>query len=84
MSNAYLHVTVNERLKQYLTINTHKGLFTYTPLPYRIACAPSQFQAVMDQILQRSPCEAYVVQTLLINWPLTRNCERVHMDFLEK
>ncbi len=37
--------------EQYLTINTHKGLFRYQRLAYGVSTAPSVFQHTMDQIL---------------------------------
>ena len=45
LSQAYLH-------QKLTTINTHKGLFQYTRLPYSIASAPVIFQMTMDKILQ--------------------------------
>ena len=36
----------------YVVINTHKGLFRYTRLPFGISSAPGIFQRVMENILQ--------------------------------
>ena len=38
--------------RKYVTINTHKGLFTYNRLLFRVAFAPSIFQQVMESVLQ--------------------------------
>ena len=43
--------TVSTKL-EYLTINTHKGLYRYTHLRFGVSSTPSIFQANMDQILQ--------------------------------
>lgn len=51
LTGAYTQLKVSEHSRQYLTINTHKGLFQYTTLCFRVATAPSIFQSVMDQIL---------------------------------
>lgn len=51
LSGAYTQVQVSEQSRQYLTINTHKGLYQYTTLCFGVASAPSIFQSIMDQIL---------------------------------
>ena len=51
LSGAYQQLKVSEISQSYLTINTHKGLFQYTRLPFGVSAAPSIFQSVMDQIL---------------------------------
>ena len=35
-----------------MVINTHKGLYQYTRMPFGISSAPAIFQRVMDTILQ--------------------------------
>ena len=52
LANAYLQMEVDPESRKYLTINTHKGLFTYNRLPFGIASAPALFQRAMEQILQ--------------------------------
>ena len=42
--NAYLQMEVEETSKQYLKINTHKGLFRYNRLPFGIKTALSIWQ----------------------------------------
>ena len=49
---AYQQLEVDEASQECLTINTHKGLYRYTRLPFGVSSAPSIFQATMDQILQ--------------------------------
>jgi len=51
LSNAYQQLELSEDSKEYLTVNTHKGLFKYQRLAYGISTAPSIFQNVMDQVL---------------------------------
>ena len=52
LKQTYQQLEVDENSHEYLTINTHKGLYKYTRLPFRVSSAPSIFQATMDQILQ--------------------------------
>ena len=51
LKGAYLQLSVSPESRQYLTINTFKGLYQYTRLPLGIKNGPSIFQSVMDQIL---------------------------------
>ena len=54
LSNAYAQVKMDEKSRQYLTINTVKGLYEVIRLPYGVKTAPHIFQAIMDQVLQGS------------------------------
>lgn len=52
LSQAYHQVCLAEQAKQYVVVNTHKGLFRYNRLPYGVASAPEIFQRVMENVLQ--------------------------------
>jgi hypothetical protein len=52
LTHAYAQLSVDKESQEYLTISTHKGLYSYTKLPYGVKSAPKIFQAKMDQILQ--------------------------------
>ena len=52
LANAYQQVLLEEESRHVVTINTHKGLYRYTRLPFGISSAPAIFQNVMDQVLQ--------------------------------
>ena len=52
LSQAYQQLTLDEESRKCVVINTHKDLFKYTRLPYRISSAPGIFQRVMDNLLQ--------------------------------
>ena len=51
LSSAYQQVLLDEESKQYVTINTHLGLFRYTRLPFGVAASPAVFQQTMDSIM---------------------------------
>ena len=46
---------LDDQSKGLVTINTHRGLYQYTTMPFRIASAPAIFQRTMDIILQGIP-----------------------------
>jgi len=45
MSQAYLQLPLDERSRELVTINTHKGLFQYTRLPFGVSAAPGVYDA---------------------------------------
>ena len=55
MSQAYQQLRLDETSRQDVVINTHKGLFRYTRLPYGISSAPGIFQRVMENLLRNIP-----------------------------
>ena len=52
MSNAYLQLPLSDESKQYVTINTHKGLFQFNRLPFGVCSAPAIFQRTMETLLR--------------------------------
>ena len=48
-----------------LIINTPKGLFQYTRLPYGVSVAPAIFQSVMDRVHQGIPVACYLDDILI-------------------
>ena len=55
LAHAYQQVMLDEESKKFVTVNTHKGLYTYNRLPFGVASAPSIFQRTMESILQGVP-----------------------------
>ena len=43
---------LEEESRKFLKINTHRGLFRYTRLPFGVGSAPTVFQHAMDEALQ--------------------------------
>ena len=51
LTNAYQQLLLEEDSRKF-TINTSKGLYRYTRLPFGVASEPEVFQKTMDSILQ--------------------------------
>ncbi len=79
LSEAYLQIEMEEELKKFLVINTHKGLYQVNRLPYDVASAPAIFQQTMDQILPKLPGVVCFIDDILI----TGRTEAEHLSNLE-
>ena len=66
---AYNNLCLNEEDQKLVTVNTHKGLFVPTRLPYGISSAGAIFQRKMDQVLKRIPGVACRVDDICITAP---------------
>ncbi|XP_011859295.1 PREDICTED: uncharacterized protein K02A2.6-like [Vollenhovia emeryi] len=55
LSHAYMQIVVEEKSRELLTINTHKGLFRYRKMPEGVASGPGDFQRKMEECLSRVP-----------------------------
>ena len=64
---AYLQLPLDEASKPYVAINTHKGLYTCTRLPFGVASAPAIFQKLMDTVLQGIPGVVCYIDDILIS-----------------
>ena len=70
---------MEETSKEYLTINTHKGLFRYNGLLFGVASAPAIFQRTMESLLQGLKHVAVYLDDILI----TGQSEADHLRTLE-
>ena len=52
LSQAYQQLKLDAESQKYFVINTHKGLFCYTHLPFGVSSAPGIFQKAMETLLQ--------------------------------
>ncbi|CAM4420123.1 unnamed protein product [Caretta caretta] len=66
LSQAYLQMHINEKSKELFTTVTHKGLYRYCRLPFRITSAPVLFQRAMDQILCGLPGVQCYLEDILV------------------
>ena len=56
LSHAYQQLLLDDGSKKYVVINTHKGLFRYTRLPFGISSAPGIFQSHREHFARRQWC----------------------------
>ena len=55
LSHAYQQLLVDDKAKELLVINTHKGLFRYNRLPFGISSAPGLFSASWRILFEAFP-----------------------------
>ena len=78
---------VEESLRKYLTISTHKGLYQYNRLPYGVTDSAAKWQKAMDIILQDIQGVKCIIDDIIITGvnddKHLRNAKAV-LDCLEK
>ena len=80
LSQAYQQLPLHPDSRKYVVINTHKGLFRYTRLPYGISSAPGIFQKEMDNLLAGIPGVVVYLDDILV----TGTTEKEHLRSLEE
>lgn len=66
MSQAYQQLSLDDESKQYVVVNTHKGLFRFNRLPFGVSSAPGIFQQAMESLLQDIPSVVVYIDDILI------------------
>ena len=80
MSQAYQQLSLDEESKQYVVVNTHKGLYRFNRLPFGVSSAPGIFQRAMESLLQDIPSVVVYIDDILI----TGATEAEHLQTLSK
>ena len=80
LAHAYQQIPLEENSKQYVVINTHKGLYRYNRLPFGVSSAPAIFQRTMEGILRGIPKVCVYIDDILI----TGATEQEHIRTLDK
>ena len=66
LSHAYQQLQLDESSQEYVTINTHRGLYRYTRLPFGVASAPAIFQRTMETLLKGLPMVVAYLDDILV------------------
>ena len=78
LAHAYQQIQLEEESRKYVTVNTHKGLFQYTRLPFGVASAPAVFQRTMENLLKGLNNVCIYLDDILV----TGSSERDHLENL--
>ena len=62
----YNQLPLDEKAQELTTINTHKGLYQYTRLPFGVASAPAIFQRTMETLLKDLPMTCVYIDDILV------------------
>lgn len=76
MSHAYQQIQMDDQSKKYLTVNTHRGMFTYNRLPFGVSSAPAIFQRTIEGVLQGIPQVAVYLDDILVTGKTPRNASQ--------
>ena len=80
LSHEYQQLSLDEESKKYVVVNTHKGLFQYTRLPFGISSAPGIFQRVIESLLQGIEGVVVYLDDILV----TGSTEVAHLKALDE
>ena len=66
LSHAYNQLQLDDTAQELTTINTHKGLYKFTRLPFGVALAPAIFQRTMETLLKDLPMTYVYIDDILV------------------
>ena len=66
LAHAYQQIPLDADSRKFVTINTLKGLFQYTRLPFWVSSAPALFQRAMENLLQGLPHVVVYIDDILV------------------
>ncbi|CAB3257988.1 unnamed protein product [Arctia plantaginis] len=84
LSGAYQQLLLDDKSQEYMTINTHLGLFRPTRLQFGVSSGPSVFQSVMDQILQNVSNVRVFIDDIIISGNSSQDCQKNLENVLQR
>ncbi len=79
LKHPYNQVCLHEKSRDSTTINTHRGLFRYTRLPFVVRSAPGIFQSLIDKIVKDIPHVCAYMDDIL----LTGKSKQEHLNAID-
>ena len=80
LSRAYQQILLDEDSREFVTINTHKGLYRPTRLPFGVSSVSAIFESKIEQVLQGIPMVVCRVDDILVSG---KN-DQEHLDHLNE
>ena len=77
---AYQQILLDDESQRLVTINTHRGLFAYTRLPFGISSSPAIWQRFIEQVLAGLDGVCAIMDDVLV----TGANDEEHMQNLDK
>ena len=85
LARAYKQMKVKQDCQSLLTINTHRGLFQYTRLPFGITTALSLWQRAMSQVLAGLTGVVYYIDDILVTGRTTSpTCVQSYVERIQE
>ena len=78
LAHAYQQLPLDTDSRPYTAINTHRGIFRYTRLPFGVTAAPAIFQRTMESLLGGLPHVCIYLDDILV----TGESEAAHLQNL--
>jgi len=69
LSDAYLQIELEDEAKQYVVINTHRGLYRYNRLPFGTSFSPGLFQHTMVRITHGLEGVSVFLDDIIVHGP---------------
>ena len=80
LKSAYQQMLLDDESQPYVTINTHKGLYRYTRLPFGTSSSPAIWQRFIDQVIQGLDMVCAIQDDVII----TGRDDKHHLNNLEQ
>jgi len=81
---AYLHIQVDEASNEIQTISTHRGIYRMNRLSFSIKTAPTEFNRIINQILQDIPKTESYFDDIIVHGATENECKANLLTYLQQ